>query len=347
MGSYGRAAAAVVLLIVITYAAIRFMLPLFTPFVIAVFMAALIDPGVTFLQRKLRLPRGVAAILVLAVMGISLGLLLWIGIVEIGAELEQLSQNDGALSAAFSKGIDQLMAAITRIFEQLPAPVADAIRANQGRVVALAESAVVWLTGVARGLPQFTIVLLISTISTFFIARDSAILSETVTNALPKPWRKQFRRIRSELVAGFTGYMRGRFVLIAITMILTLFGLSAMGVSYSWLLALTCGVLDIIPLIGPSVLFLPWAFYHAIIGNIGYAIGLVAVLFVTSAIRQVAEARVMGSSLDLHPLAALISVYVGVRLFGVTGLIAGPIAVVFVKAVYRFVIRPMLPAEEE
>ena len=149
------------------------------------------------------------------------------------------------------------------------------------------------------------------------------------------------------MLAAFVGFLRARFVLLSITAVMTILGLSAMRVSYAWLLGLACGALDILPLVGPSALFLPWALYHILVGNIGFALGLVSVLALSSAVRQVAEARVMGRNLDLHPLVALISVYVGVQLFGVKGFIAGPLAVIFFKAILHSIILPVFPLDKE
>jgi predicted PurR-regulated permease PerM len=74
---------------------------------------------------------------------------------------------------------------------------------------------------------------------------------------------------------------------------------------------------------------------------------LLVILAVNSIIRQMAEGKVMGENLGLHPLVALISVYVGIRLFGTKGFIAGPLAVIFIKAVFHSVILPVFPLDEE
>ena len=329
------------------YLAIRYVLPLFTPFVVALFIAILIDPLVSFLERKARMPRAVAVVIVLAALGVFLGVLVAVGVTEISREIDQLSRNLGGLSRSLAKIVDDLTHSAARFFEGLPQPVADIIRANEGRVVQFVESVITVVAGFLTRLPQFTLTFVISVVATFFVSRDFYSTSARVSAALPREWRKKLGRIRGEMLAAFIGFLRARFVLLAITAVMTIIGLSVMRVNYAWLLGLACGALDILPLVGPSALFLPWSLYHLLAGNIGFGLGLLAVLALSSAVRQAAEARVMGRNLDLHPLVALISVYVGVQLFGVKGFIAGPLAVIFVKAILHSVILPMFPPDKE
>jgi len=45
-------------------------------------------------------------------------------------------------------------------------------------------------------------------------------------------------------------------------------------------------------------------------------------------VRQFLEPKIVGKSVGLHPLLALVSMYIGLRLFGVLGLFGFPIALV-------------------
>ena len=93
MSNHAKAGIAVGVLAIGMYLAIRFVLPLFTPFIVALFIAILIDPIVSFFERRLRMPRAVAVIIVLAALGVVLGLLVAVGVSEISREIDQLSRN--------------------------------------------------------------------------------------------------------------------------------------------------------------------------------------------------------------------------------------------------------------
>lgn len=108
-----------------------------------------------------------------------------------------------------------------------------------------------------------------------------------------------------------------------------------MGVE-NWLVAgLLIGVLDVLPVIGPIVAFAPWAGYLLIIGEVKLAISLMVVYAVAAGGRSIAEAKVVGDSVGLHPLATLMAIFFGALLWGVVGAVAGPIVVIIAKAIYK------------
>ncbi len=347
MNNNAKAAISLGVLVVASYLIIMYLLPLFRPFVIALFLAIMIEPGVKLVQKNAKVSRGVAVAVVLVLLALVLGLLVTLGVTEIAREIDQLSRNLGGLSRSFNEALDNIMARAEDFFAGLPIPLVEAIRANQDRLFQVVRVGVSGIASFLGGLPEFTLVFMLSVISTFFISRDHVRFSAHFLNALPKSWRKQARNVRGELLSGFVGYLRSRFVLMCITGVMTVIGFSIMGVNYAWLLGLVCAVLDLLPVVGPSLLILPWAGYHFIVGHLGFGLGLLVVLGVNSIVRQVAEGKVMGENLDLHPLVALISIYVGIRLFGAKGFIAGPLAVIFIKAIFQSVILPMFPLDEE
>jgi predicted PurR-regulated permease PerM len=84
------------------------------------------------------------------------------------------------------------------------------------------------------------------------------------------------------------------------------------------------------------------------------AIGLIILYIVVIVQRNLAEPKIVGSHIGLDPLAALISIFVGLQLFGVLGFILGPVLAVLLKALYnaqvfhymwRFVLGPTTPKE--
>lgn len=51
-------------------------------------------------------------------------------------------------------------------------------------------------------------------------------------------------------------------------------------------------------------------------------------------VRQMIEPRVVSHNIGVHPLITLISMYLGFKLFGVLGMIFGPIIMVILKDVF-------------
>ncbi|MBQ9779022.1 MAG: AI-2E family transporter, partial [Clostridia bacterium] len=69
-------------------------------------------------------------------------------------------------------------------------------------------------------------------------------------------------------------------------------------------------------------------------GEVGRGIGMLVLYAVISVVRQIAEPRLVGKSIGLHPLLTLISFYVGIRAFDVWGVLIGPAAALLLRELF-------------
>jgi predicted PurR-regulated permease PerM len=106
-------------------------------------------------------------------------------------------------------------------------------------------------------------------------------------------------------------------------------------VRYAFLLALVTAVLDALPVLGVGVVLVPYAAISLISGNTALGVGLLLLYGVITVVRQIAEPRLVGKSLGLHPILMLVSFYAGWKLFGVAGVFIGPLLVMIIKALWR------------
>lgn len=106
------------------------------------------------------------------------------------------------------------------------------------------------------------------------------------------------------------------------------------GVPYSWTLGALAGLLDLIPMIGPSGVFLPVLAYYGLTGHIHFVV-LIAVAWVAVMMaRGLIEPQLVSSQVGLHPLTSIAALYLGFRFMGASGLILGPLVMVVCKAVF-------------
>lgn len=70
-------------------------------------------------------------------------------------------------------------------------------------------------------------------------------------------------------------------------------------------------------------------------GNLALAVGLLVLYGIILITRQVLEPKVLASSIGLDPLAMLIGMFAGLQLFGMLGLILGPVLLVILDAFGR------------
>lgn len=75
---------------------------------------------------------------------------------------------------------------------------------------------------------------------------------------------------------------------------------------------------------------MPWAVVDVVMGDYRKALELMVIWGITCLFRRVAEPKVVGNQTGLSPILSLVSIYVGMRLAGVLGMILGPVALLIV-----------------
>ena len=121
----------------------------------------------------------------------------------------------------------------------------------------------------------------------------------------------------------------------AVVFFILLAGFLLIRQPYALLLALALAVLDFIPILGSGTAMVPWAVIDLFTGQLRHGVGLMVVWGVVALFRQVAEPKILGGQTGLPPILSLISVYVGMRLAGVPGMILGPVLCLVVLNVCR------------
>ncbi|MGE5573734.1 MAG: sporulation integral membrane protein YtvI [Bacillota bacterium] len=324
---------------------VKYVLTYFAPFILAFVIAALIDPLVEFLMRRTRLSRGGAVLLVLCLLLVAVGVGVVVGVSRLYLEIQDLSRALPMYNIGFEEMLSRIVQDVERIYRELPAPVIDAIRNNQYRLYVAIEGILARVTGMVTALPNIGFILIISFFAAFFMSRDKRQISEFLVSLTPSRWREKARAMRSEVVSATLGFIRAQFILIMITTVVSIVGFSIAGTGYAWILGIVCGILDLIPVVGPGTLYVPMVVYYGFKRRLFETIVIAALMAVQFILRKGAEPRVVGANVGVHPLAILVAVYVGVRLFGAGGIVIGPLFVIVIKAIARGGLLPLTPRE--
>ena len=88
------------------------------------------------------------------------------------------------------------------------------------------------------------------------------------------------------------------------------------------------------PFFGSGAILVPWGVICLLVGNLKKAVFLLILAFALFLFRKLAEPKVVGNQTGLSPLLSLISIYVGMKLGGVAGMILCPIACMVVIGLY-------------
>ena len=186
-------------------------------------------------------------------------------------------------------------------------------------------SIVMTLTGYAVSIPSFTIKFITMIVASFFMAGDYDYLTRLVMRFLPASRREQVRHVAQQSRNIIFLFLKSYMLLMALTFIELLIGFYILKVPYAAALALAIAVFDILPVLGTGGILIPWTIIAAVIGNYKMALGIGILYLVITAVRNSLEPRVVGKQIGLHPLATLVSMFIGAGMFGIVGLFGFPV----------------------
>ncbi len=322
-------------------------LPLVLPFAVALLVAEFMEPFVTALTLKGRVPRGIAVAIVMLIL---VGLILTAVTAAIGKLVEELQLVVQQLPYLYAIGTDLA----TRFAEQfgtfhatLPESIQTVLNQNLLEVQKSLGAQLKQLTttlGVVASLPAFLTNLLVALMATFFISRDKALISGFLLQLFPTEWRPKLRKVKNDVWSSTIGFAKAQLTLILLTMLQVIIGLTIIGAEYSVLMGVVVGVADVLPVLGPASVFLPWIAYTFIFGGSAgkfFAIKLLVLYVIVAGVRQVLEVKVVGDRLGLHPLAILLSIYLGFQFFGAMGFVVGPLLAILLKSMIKSDLLPI------
>lgn len=315
---------------------IMYILSLLVPFILAVLVSILMEPAVRFLEDRGNLPRGIAVGITMLIILSVLSFIIGVIVVRLVTELTELSiampRHISILQVYFQDWVEKGII----FYGTLPPAVSDQVQQN---LIAFTETIQRMLRAVADELiyfisiiPSLIMFILISLIGTFFISRDRHEIARLWLRVMPDPWGGNILEISRKIAEAFMAYVRAMSVLVSITMVQSIIGLHLVGSNYALTLGIIIGILDMIPVLGPGTILLPWAIWSLLTGSAFFGVKLLVLYLFILVVRAILEPRIMGSRLGLHPLAVLVSMYVGLKTIGVLGLIVGPLFVIAVQA---------------
>ena len=172
---------------------------------------------------------------------------------------------------------------------------------------------------VAESLQQVWVLFLVPILAIFFL-RDGGSFQETLLSLVQSRSQREFLDdVLQDLNQMLAQFIRAQLTLAALSFVAYLTFLGLMGVPYALMLASAGGALEFLPVAGPLIGGVAMLTVAMLSGyaHWGY---LLLFLFVWRMLQDyVISPRIMGSSVELHPLAALFGILAGGEIAGVIG----------------------------
>ncbi len=311
---------------------------------ISLFFAMTLSPGVNTLEKRFKMPRGVATI-ILMVFVLSAFLLILGGVIPIFAVefakiwaaltefVTKLSQEDfSSLPIWMREIIEEAVPVIQDYFrrispEELQSTIANFAKDNLGEYLSqvgnIVGGGISLLFTLFGGVFQAILVLVL----TFFLVLEKGQMSKFFVGLFPKKYHTYLIHKGNEVETKITEWVHGQVMLFLIVGGIAYVGLTILGIEYALTLALIAGLAEFIPYVGPAIAFAsaaPVAF------NVSFSIGVATMIFY--AFLQALEGNiiiplVMKKAVGIPPVVTIIAMLIGWEFLGIIGMIlAIPIA---------------------
>ena len=300
-----------------------------SPLVIAVILAYILNPPVRFLTTRTRLSR------TLAVASVYLALIVILGLVLLSF-VPSLIQQVTSINVDFQDIVED----VSTFFEQplfifgfsidLLEVYKEVSGTLQNIVSPLASRTVSFLIGLASGFAWLIFVLIVS----FYLLKDLGKLGRSLDKLVPEEYREEIRRLGGEINVVWNAFFRSQLILCIIVGTLVGVIMRVVGVRNAFILGIMAGVLEIIPNIGPTIAAIPAvliAYFQGStylpLSNGWFALLVVGIYVVIQQVENnILVPRIIGRSLNLHPLVVIIGAIAGASLAGILGIfLAAPI----------------------
>ncbi len=316
------------------------------PFVLAYLFAECFRPVVRYSERNQRFPKRFFVLFVVLLAAVSVAMLIYALSRQVVMELRDLSAS--AKEAITRIRVDEQYAEemIEKINSMIPfVDLRERLWEMRGNldeelwsiILSFGEkmsgSLISVIGGAAAFLPNALLFTAVLILATYYFAVDRVRINCFFLSLFPKNIRPLLKTGKDILANTAGKYFRAYGTLFVITFFELLAAFLIIGIDYSFILALLIALIDVLPVLGTGTVLVPWSAVLLISGNYGKGIGLLVTYAVITVIRQIIEPKIVGKFIGLSPLAALASMYIGLKLMGIIGIFLFPIAAIILKRI--------------
>ncbi|MFZ3130883.1 MAG: sporulation integral membrane protein YtvI [Desulfosporosinus sp.] len=328
-----------ILFLAVLVAVLLILIPYSIPLILALLTAILLEPVINLLIRTLKVNRVVAVtisfILFLSVFSLA-GY--WV-VTTLVVQSVELAQNLPTYSIHLFDLLEKYVSKWEAYNALFPADtnlsVQQVLTGLKSSALNTASSLTKWMLGAVASIPALLLVCIVYLVGLFLISLDLPGIRAKFMDLFTISAREKVALVLTQLSKATVGFFFAQLILSLLTYALALIGLLILQVKYAALIAFLIVLVDILPILGTGSFLMPWAVYSFFMGNSRMGIGLIILFVVITVIRRIIEPKILGSSLGISTLAALISLYLGFQLMGFFGLILGPGVVIIFEALRK------------
>ena len=292
--------------------------------IVAVLLAALIDPFADKLATK-SIPRGIAVGIIYLVILAALTGIFFLVVPSSIEQMKGLVQTYHDQIAIIGVSEDALRFVTSgEFFEQDFYNIVAAIKES-----GIPNSVPILVTTFFDAFRTMFTVLLVAILAYYMVVEERGFKEDVVKWLTPKKYKDLVAQVMPKVKLKLGFWLRGQLTIMFIIFVLTFIVLTVLGVPFALVLAITAGLLEIVPFLGPILASIPAILIAFSISPIQAFLVALFYFLIQQLEADFLTPKIMQKVIGINPIASIVSVLVGLELIGFAGaLFAVPIAMV-------------------
>jgi predicted PurR-regulated permease PerM len=298
---------------------------IFPPLILALVIVYLLNPVVTFLERR-GVRRGWATFLtyltILSAVGIGLAYLIPVVTHQ---------------AVEFGKGIPQFLANAQHDISNFARKLGFTVNGRdlfsgfgpKGQI----SSFIGRITSIGVGVLHAALTIVLGIVIGFYLLMDLPKIRQGIRSTIPARRQAEVEQVGQKLSTAIGGYFRGQLLVAAFVGVASMFGLWLVGLPYWAPVGLVAGLFNLVPLIGPFIGAIPAVFIAFTTPQAGggpihlqpgweLAVGASLVLLVVQQLdNHIVSPNIVSRTVKLHPLTVMLSLLAAGTLLGLVGML--------------------------
>lgn len=323
----------VLILSIVVYLGMQYVVPLIWPFIIGGILATILYRPTCRIQRKTNFPMGLVSFVMVILTIIIIGAVVWLvgnqlfysmkDIIAYGHHMEE--EIESFINTCYWQiertwGLEQGQVEIFLIDH---ASIAiDNMQVNfLPKVMAESYGYIKWMVATIA-------TIIVTVIATLLIAKDYDKMKTYIY------CHEELRKLYGVFIKigeMLRIFLKSQVVIMSIITVICIMGFCVIEPESAIYLGIVTGLLDAIPFIGTGIVLIPLALIYLIQDQVTKAILAIVIWLLASLVRDYLEPKFIGDKLGYLPIIILITIYLGIQIYGILGILLGPISFMLVN----------------
>lgn len=325
----------------IAYFAIKFLTVYLLPFAIGLLISVIAQKPVAYISKKTKIKTSIVAVSFVVIVYSFVCILLFVIGYTLYDQLLDLVKKLPDYIPTITAVFENLSTKTFALLDNIPGDIATLISDLPSKFISgaasyLAEFVPSLAAGMVKSFPKLLVSTIMTIVASCYIAKEYTNIVKFLRNVLPKKVVNVTSAVKRLFFENIFKIIRGYLILMVITFAILSLGLGIIGIDNFIFIAALIAIVDLFPVLGTGTVLIPWALIELVVyKNILMAVGIIVLYLVITVARNFLEPKIIGEQMGLHPLITLISLFCGLRLFGIIGMFGFPIGLMIITKLHK------------